>query len=74
MAAGMWIGRLELQLERSGADGDRPPAAPGPLLVQRAFYEEDGGCQVYLIHPPGGVVGGDQLRLEVGLGPAAARS
>jgi urease accessory protein len=33
----------------------------GPLLVQRAFHEPDGTCQVYLIHPPGGVVGGDAL-------------
>jgi urease accessory protein len=33
----------------------------GPLLVQRPFHEPDGTCQVYLIHPPGGVVGGDSL-------------
>lgn len=54
----------------------------GPLLVQRAFQQLDGSCQVYLLHPPGGVVGGDQLGLRVGLGagtralittPAAAK-
>ncbi|MFO7602377.1 MAG: urease accessory protein UreD [Gammaproteobacteria bacterium] len=37
----------------------------GPLLIQRAFYPEGEPCHIYLLHPPGGVVGGDQLRLEV---------
>jgi urease accessory protein len=58
----MWIGELSLDFERSG---DRTVIArkrhQGPLLVQRPFYEPDGTCQVYLIHPPGGVVGGDHL-------------
>lgn len=64
----MWTGHLQLQFERVGA---RTVIArrrhSGPLLVQRAFHEPDGGCQVYLIHPPGGVVAGDQLELELEL-------
>ncbi len=39
----------------------------GPLLVLKPFYEHDDVCQVYLIHPPGGVAGGDQLQLDVGV-------
>jgi len=68
LLARVWTGHLQLQFERVGA---RTVIArrrhSGPLLVQRAFHEPDGGCQVYLIHPPGGVVAGDQLVLELEL-------
>ncbi len=37
----------------------------GPLVVQKPFYPEGEVCHVYLLHPPGGVVGGDELNLKV---------
>ena len=44
----------------------------GPLAVQRAFYPESNDlAHVYLLHPPGGVVAGDQLTVRVNVAPAA---
>ncbi len=38
----------------------------GPSCVQRAFYPEgEDVAHVYVLHPPGGLVGGDRLELDV---------
>ena len=39
----------------------------GPLVVQKPFYPEGNPCHIYLLHPPGGLVGGDCLTLNVNL-------
>jgi urease accessory protein len=63
-----WQARLELRFE---AEAGRTRLAHrrhhGPLLVQRVFYPEPTAmpAHAYLLHPPGGVVSGDQLQLEV---------
>lgn len=44
----------------------------GPLRIQRPFYPEtDGTAHVYLLHPPGGLVVGDALTINVAAGPGA---
>ncbi|MCB9641348.1 MAG: urease accessory protein UreD [Myxococcales bacterium] len=43
----------------------RQMAFQGPLRVQRPFYPEGEVCHVYLLHPPGGLVSGDDLQVQV---------
>ena len=38
----------------------------GPLSVQKAFYPEGRDCaHIYLLHPPAGIVSGDELRINI---------
>lgn len=65
-AARGWTARLELDFARRGdATFLARRAHVGPLLVQRPFFPEPGACHVYVVHPPGGIVGGDDLTIAV---------
>lgn len=66
-----WQARLELGFEANGV-GSRlvRNAHAGPLRVQKPFdlVQRDGTpgpCAAIVLHPPGGIVGGDRLELEV---------
>jgi urease accessory protein len=72
-----WHAELHLRCgQRSGPAGPRTVLARkhqlGPLTLQRAFHPEGAPCHLYLLHPPGGVVGGDalEIRLDVDAGAA----
>lgn len=67
-----WQAHLLLDLRR---EGERCVAAfehEGPLRILRTLYPEgDGICHNVLVHPPGGLVGGDQVDVQVRVGPGA---
>lgn len=68
-----WLGRLSLELNKveHGTQLSRS-SHEGPLRIQRVLQPEGPECpHIYLLHPPGGVVGGDRLQTSVELGVAA---
>ena len=61
-----WQARLDLvYAQRDGKSIIAHRRHVGPLTVQRPFYPEGEVCHTYVLHPPGGVVGGDHLNLNV---------
>jgi urease accessory protein len=61
-----WLAQLELvYAKRHGKTAIVKRRHLGPLTVQRPFYPEGDICHSYVLHPPGGVVGGDQLELTL---------
>jgi urease accessory protein len=63
-----WRARLALEFQSSGTRTEIVRREhEGPLLIQRAFYPEGDVAHTYIIHPPGGIAGGDALELSVDL-------
>lgn len=68
-----WHAALALDFRHAG---DRTVLAArrheGPFCVQRPFHPGDGVCHTYLLHPPGGLAGGDRLVLDARVAAGAA--
>jgi urease accessory protein len=65
-----WHAELELAYARTG-DCTRPTLRRhnGPLRVQKHLYAEGPGvCQHIIVHPPGGIAGGDCLNISATAG------
>ncbi|WP_282288230.1 urease accessory protein UreD [Pseudomonas sp. PS02302] len=68
-----WLARLELAYARQG-DWTRPTTRRhlGPLRVQKHLHAEGPEvCQHIIVHPPGGIAGGDRLDIDVSVGATA---
>jgi len=72
-----WLARLELDFNVASVQGDGPPVGGvlrtnlthqhlGPLRIQKALYPEGPGlCHAIIVHPPGGIAGGDRLEVQL---------
>ncbi len=68
-----WHAELELGYARFG-DSTRPVQRrhKGPLRVQKHLYAEGPEvCQHIIVHPPGGIAGGDRLDISASVGHGA---
>ncbi|MEY4751171.1 MAG: hypothetical protein RIQ60_3385 [Pseudomonadota bacterium] len=76
-----WLGHLQLSYRLDDTPSAGGVCLPrtvahdrhsGPLRVlQRLYPEGDAICHHVLVHPPGGIVGGDVLRISGELGPGS---
>ncbi len=67
-----WRAQLEMEFaERGGRTVLAGKRHYGPLTLQRPFYPEGAPAHLYVLHPPGGLVGGDQVELSAAVGAGA---
>jgi urease accessory protein len=72
-SSGVWQASLNLNFMRDSARTFLAKKTHiGPLVVQKSLHPEgEDVCHAIVVHPPGGVAGGDELTLNVQLGENA---
>lgn len=67
-----WRAHLQLQYTPEAGRCTARIAHEGPLRVLKSLYPEGPGiCHHVVVHPPGGVVGGDELHISAQLAPGS---
>lgn len=67
-----WHASLQLDYRRDGMRSVVHDRHDGPLRILQSLYPEGASiCHNVLVHPPGGLVGGDTLAIALSVGPAA---
>ena len=65
-----WLGKCDLLFERRNSSDDltiQHASFNAPFKLMKATNNSDGRCEIPLLHTAGGLVGGDQLKLNVNL-------
>lgn len=69
-----WLARLDLDYTQESGRSAARYLHNGPLRILQSLYpESDAVCHNVLVHPPGGLVGGDTLDMRVTVGSGAPR-
>lgn len=64
--AAAWHASIALRVCSAGGRSRLEVRHHGPLRVQKALYPEgDAPCHAVVLHPPGGIAGGDALDVAV---------
>ncbi|MDM4766175.1 urease accessory protein UreD [Pelomonas sp. SE-A7] len=72
LASVRWPARLQLSAVHDGAATRLRARHQGPLRLLKTLYPEGPGvAHAVIVHPPGGLVGGDRLDIELEVRPGA---
>lgn len=72
LATAGWTADLSLAYRLEGGRTVLRHRHEGPLRVFKSLYPEGPGvCETVIVHPPGGLVGGDHLRVNLAVGEGA---